>query len=341
MIRVIVDPAHPDAAAIAAAADVIRRGGLVAFPTETVYGLGADALNETAVRRIFAAKGRPAFNPLIAHVASVEQARALVTRWPAAAHRLTTQFWPGPLTLVLPKAWSVPLSLTAGREQVAVRMPSHPVALALIKAADRAIAAPSANRFTEISPTTADHVARGLGDRVEVILDGGATTVGIESTVIDLSGERPVLLRPGTLSRDTIEQTIREQLADPEPIIDAQAARPSPGMIERHYAPKARVLLVDTSSVRQVLAREQLSAHVGAIVMSAHISDAVIVQQLPADPLGYAQALYASLHTLDEANCSVIVVERPPQTGEWAGVNDRLRRASHPKSDSADETDAV
>lgn len=330
MIRLSVDAEHPAPTAIAAAADIIRRGGLVAFPTETVYGLGADALSELAVRRIFAAKGRPAYNPIIAHVASVEHARTLVTRWPDAADRLAQVFWPGPLTLVLPRAPMVPLALTAGRNTVAVRMPSHPVALALIRAADRAIAAPSANRFTELSPTTADHVARSLGDRVEMILDGGATHVGIESTVIDVSGEAPVLLRPGTLARAALEAALGVPVTDPAPVARADEARASPGMIERHYAPRARVILVDSSSLRVAIKRERQSARVGALVITSEASGASSVQQLAADPLGYAQALYASLHALDEDGCEVIVVERPPQTSEWAGVNDRLRRASHP-----------
>jgi L-threonylcarbamoyladenylate synthase len=330
MIRLTVDAEHPSPTAIAAAAEVIRQGGLVAFPTETVYGLGADALSELAVRRIFAAKGRPAYNPIIAHVASVEHARTLVTRWPESADHLAAAFWPGPLTLVLPRAPMVPLALTAGRNTVAVRMPSHPVALALIRAADRAVAAPSANRFTELSPTTADHVARSLGDRVEMILDGGATHVGIESTVIDLSGEAPVLLRPGTLARTVIEAALGVPVRDPAPVSHAAEARASPGMIERHYAPRARVILVDSSSLRVAIKRERQSARVGALVITSEASGASSVQQLAADPLGYAQALYASLHALDEDGCSVIVVERPPQTSEWAGVNDRLRRASHP-----------
>jgi L-threonylcarbamoyladenylate synthase len=224
----------------------------------------------------------------------------------------------------------VPLALTAGRNTVAVRMPSHPVALALIRAADRAVAAPSANRFTELSPTTADHVARSLGDRVEMILDGGATHVGIESTVIDLSGEAPVLLRPGTLARTVIEAALGVPVRDPAPVSHAAEARASPGMIERHYAPRARVILVDSSSLRVAIKRERQSARVGALVITSEASGASSVQQLAADPLGYAQALYASLHALDEDGCSVIVVERPPQTSEWAGVNDRLRRASHP-----------
>jgi len=335
VIRLSVDAEHPAPRVIAAAADVICRGGLVAFPTETVYGLGADALSEAAVRRIFAAKGRPAYNPIIAHVGSVDHAHTLVVRWSELADRLAAAFWPGPLTLVLPRAPHVPLSLTAGRHTVAVRMPSHPVALALIHAAERPIAAPSANRFTALSPTTADHVERGLGDHVAMILDGGATHVGIESTVVDLSGDEPVLLRPGTLSRMEIERTLGVPLGEPSPVGHAEEARRSPGMIERHYAPRARVVLVDSSAVRIAIKIERATHRVGALIINADASGAASVVQLAADPRGYAQALYASLHTLDEDNCTVIVVERPPQASEWAGVNDRLRRASHQPSGGA------
>ena len=331
MIRHRVDPEHPSPQVIAAAADVIRRGGLVAFPTETVYGLGADALNEAAVLGIFAAKGRPSYNPIIAHVASVEHARTLVTHWSDAAGRLAATFWPGPLTLVLPKAPHVPLALTAGRNTVAVRMPAHPVALALIRAADRPIAAPSANRFTELSPTSADHVERGLGARVDLILDSGSTLVGIESTVVDLSGASPVLLRPGTLSRAALQQVLGMPLDDPVPAAHATEARPAPGMTERHYAPRARVVLAQTSGVPAAITHEATAGkRVGAIVIGADATGAGVVRRLPAAAAGYARGLYAALHAVDDAECDVACVELPPDAPEWAGVNDRLRRAAHP-----------
>jgi L-threonylcarbamoyladenylate synthase len=330
-MRYTVDAEHPSAQVMAAAAEVIRRGGLVAFPTETVYGLGADALSEQAVLGIFAAKGRPSYNPIIAHVASVEHAKTLVTAWPVLADRLAARFWPGPLTLVLPRASYVPLALTAGRDTVAVRMPAHPVALALIRAADRPIAAPSANRFTEVSPTTADHVARGLGDRVDMILDGGPASVGIESTVVDLSGPTPVLLRPGTLSRVELERVLGVPLRDPEPVTNATEARLSPGMIDRHYAPRARVVLVPPADVASAIAQEAARAsRIGAIVIVADATSASQVQRLPADALGYARALYAAMHAADESACDVLCIELPPEGPEWAGVNDRLRRAAHP-----------
>lgn len=334
MIRYAVDATTPSAQVMAAAAEVIRRGGLVAFPTETVYGLGANALDSAAVLGIFAAKGRPSYNPIIAHVASVEQARSLVTKWPVSADRLAAAFWPGPLTLVLPRAAHVPLALTAGRDSVAVRMPSHPVALALIRAADCPIAAPSANRFTEVSPTTADHVERGLGARVDMILDGGATQVGIESTVVDLSGDVPLLLRPGTLSRDAIERVLGAPLHDPAPATHAEEARPAPGMIERHYAPRARLVLVPADAMAACLARAVAQKQrAGAIVRSAIVVGATPLIQLPADAAGYAHGLYAALHAADDSACDVICVELPPDTGEWAGVSDRLRRAAHPATD--------
>ncbi len=326
-----VDPEHPSPQVIAAAAEVIRRGGLVAFPTETVYGLGADALSEAAVLGIFAAKGRPSYNPIIAHVASVDHARTLVTHWPDAAEQLAATFWPGPLTLVLPKAAHVPLALTAGRDTVAVRMPAHPVALALIQAADRPIAAPSANRFTELSPTTADHVVRGLGACVEIILDGGSTRVGIESTVVDLSGIGPVLLRPGMLSRIALERVLGTPLGDPAPLAHATEARAAPGMMDRHYAPRARVVLARTSDVVAVIAREIAAGRrVGAIVIHADATGGAAYERLPADSAGYAHGLYAAMHAVDEAGCDVACVELPPDAPEWAGVNDRLRRAAHP-----------
>ncbi len=332
MIRHLVDAEHPSPLIVAAAADVIRRGGLVVFPTETVYGLGADALSERAVLGIFAAKGRPSYNPIIAHVASVEQALTLVTVWPASAARLAAHFWPGPLTLVLPRAPHVPLALTAGRDTVAIRMPAHPVALALIAAAARPIAAPSANRFTEVSPTTADHVAHGLGERVDMILDGGAATVGIESTVVDISGEHAVLLRPGTLSRVEIERVFGAPLRDPAPATHATEARRSPGMIDRHYAPHAQVALVAPADVSTAIAQEAAAGQrVGAIVIVAGAEGATHLQRLPADALGYARALYAALHAVDAAACDVVCIELPPDGPEWAGVNDRLRRAAHSK----------
>jgi L-threonylcarbamoyladenylate synthase len=329
-----VSPTAPDPDVVADAARVLRAGGLVAFPTETVYGLGAHALDAAAVQRIFAAKGRPSFNPLIAHVADVDGARALVRDWPEAAERLARAFWPGPLTFVLPKRAHVPDVLTAGLPAVAVRVPAHPVALALLRAADLPIAAPSANRFTELSPTAARHVAKALGDRVDVILDGGPTSVGIESTVVDLTGARPVLLRPGTVSASAIAEVLGAMPDRPAAPIAGDAPRPAPGMVERHYAPRAAVWLFDPSerdAVAARLAREAGGARVGALLLapwSASPAPAMPVP-MPDDPAGYAQRLYAALHELDDAECTIALVERPPDTPAWQGVRDRLARAAH------------
>ena len=323
------------------AVTVLERGGLVAFPTETVYGLGANALDEAAVRRIFAAKGRPSFNPLIAHVADADGARALVTSWPEAADRLVATFWPGPLTLVLPKRPIVPDVVTAGLPAVAVRMPAHPVAHALLVAAGVPVAAPSANRFTELSPTLARHVEKALGDRVDLILDGGPTSVGIESTVVDLTGAHPRLLRPGTLSPARIAEVLGAPLAPPPAPASPEAPRLAPGMVERHYAPRAAVWLFDPDDAPDVAARlaaardaaalgEGPVPRVAALLLhgwsATPAPDEVV--PMPADPEAYARRLYAALHALDDAGTAVVLVERPPATVAWAGVRDRLERAA-------------
>lgn len=324
-----VDPAEPDEEVIARAADVLRRGGLVAFPTETVYGLGADALDAAAVRRIFAAKGRPSYNPLIAHVASVEAARELVAEWPPAAERLAAAFWPGPLTLVLRKRAHVPDEVTAGLPTVAVRVPGHPVALALLRAAGRPVAAPSANPSTRVSPTTALHVEKGLGHAVDLILDGGPTTVGIESTVVDLTREPPALLRPGSLPREALEAVVGPLSSSGGP--DGEAPRASPGMLERHYAPSGEVRLFDTDqreqARREAEEAERAGVGVGAIVLSP-LDGMAREQLMPADPAEYARRLYAALHVLEDAGCGLILVEEVPEAAAWDGVRDRLRRAA-------------
>jgi L-threonylcarbamoyladenylate synthase len=293
---------------LARAAELIRSGSLVAFPTETVYGLGANALDANAVQRIYALKGRPATSPLIVHVDSVEMARTLAATWPAQASDLAGHHWPGPLTLVLPKRPVVPDIVTAGLGTVGIRMPSHPVALELIRTAGVPIAAPSANRFTQLSPTTAEHVRAAFGDAV-MILDGGPTQVGIESTVVSLAGPEPVLLRPGMIAFEEIRR-----ITDP-----GAGAHPSPGMHERHYSPRTRVLLMEGGSVPE-----------GRVAYmwwrrNAPASKSV---RMPASPEGYAARLYGTLHDLDAEGWDLIVVERPPATAEWAGILDRLERAS-------------
>lgn len=332
MAIVDVDAVAPDAAAIRQAAAVLRRGGLVAFPTETVYGLGANALNATAVARIFEAKARPAWNPVIAHVSDVDQARALTTHWPEYATQLANAFWPGPLTLVLPKRDNVPDIVSAGLPAVAVRVPSHPVARALIAAAGFPIAAPSANRFTELSPTTAAHVAASMGSRVDLILNGGSSDVGIESTVVDLTGDVPVILRPGIIGRDAVA----EVLGIPVALAAARADRTprlSPGMMDRHYAPRADVWLFDAGEAHELVqsARLRPSGQSMAVLIldwSLLLPPDATVVRMPNDPLAYARALYATLHELDASAHTVVAIERPPATDAWAGIRDRLNRAS-------------
>lgn len=328
------DPLGRDAPAIAQAAALLRAGGLVAFPTETVYGLGANALDAAAVRRIFAAKGRPAYNPLIAHVADVAGARALVREWPPLAQALADRFWPGPLTLVLPKRPEVPDEVTAGRDSVAVRVPAHPVARALLAATGLPLAAPSANRFTELSPVTAAQVARSLGSGVDLILDGGRTDVGIESTVVDLSVSPPVLLRPGTITRAELE-AITGPLGTPEAAEAEDAPRAAPGMIARHYAPRARVTLVATDALEGAMreAASRAGVRSAAITWSGapFVSGAALAahHRLPPEAGAYAAELYDTLHAIDDADCHEVLVELPPADPAWDGVRDRLTRAAH------------
>ncbi|HEU4641886.1 MAG TPA: L-threonylcarbamoyladenylate synthase [Gemmatimonadaceae bacterium] len=325
-----VDPLHPEPERIARAASVLRAGGLVAFPTETVYGLGANALDADAVRRIYQAKGRPGYNPLIAHVADEEGARRLASRWPPLAARLAEAFWPGPLTLVVPRRPEVPDVVTAGLDTVAVRAPSHPVARALITAAGVPVAAPSANRFTELSPTLARHVERSLGGRVDLIVDGGPTTVGIESTVVDVSGDAPLLLRPGGISAEELEP-LTGPLAAMGPIAGSEA-RPSPGMIERHYAPRAELRLFDSdrrgAAADAARVESERGRKVGALLLAPLAAPIRHPILMPTDPAAYARALYASLHLLDEEGCDVVLVERVPGTRRWEGVADRLERGA-------------
>ncbi len=292
------------------AAALIREGRLVAFPTETVYGLGANALDPDAVRRIFEAKGRPSSSPLIVHVSSVAMARALAAEWPEQAEILAARHWPGPLTLVLPKQPQIPAEVTAGLPTVGLRMPAHPLALALIEAAGCPIAAPSANRFTELSPTTAEHVRRSLGSAVDLILDGGSTPVGIESTVLALT-PKPLLLRPGMIGQDEIEALIGPVATFSSPIA---GAHPAPGLHARHYSPRTPLILV----------RNGLLPAAGR---GAYLKEG---EAMPSEPAAYAAALYSTLHRLDEEGYDWIAVEEPPETPAWTGIRDRLRRAATP-----------
>jgi L-threonylcarbamoyladenylate synthase len=288
---------------VARAAELLRAGRLVAIPTETVYGLGANALDEAAVRRIFEAKGRPLSSPLIVHVSDLAMARSLASEWPREAEVLAARFWPGPLTIIVPKDSRVPDAVTAGLPSVALRMPSHPLALALIKAAGIPVAAPSANRFTELSPTTAQHVRDGLGDRVDFILDGGACIVGIESTVISLAGPKPRILRPGMVSQTQIEEVIGP--------VETGGGAESPGQHPKHYSPRTRVVIGARPSIGRG-----------------------VELHLPADPMAAAEALYRRMHELDQEGYDWISIDLPPETPEWAGIRDRIIRAAHPGSSS-------
>jgi L-threonylcarbamoyladenylate synthase len=314
-------PATPEA--IAEAAAVLRAGGLVAMPTETVYGLGARALDSVAVSRVYAAKQRPATSPLIAHVESIAQARSLLLEWPDSAQRLAEAFWPGPLTLVLPKAAHVPDALSGGGPRLGVRLPAHPVALALIQALGEPIAAPSANRFMQLSPTRAEHVERGLGDAVDLILDGGDCAFGIESTVVRLEPDGATLLRPGAIPAALIEQVLGAVLRRGVPADTAPGtADDSPGLHQRHYAPRTPLLLWQPGQALP-------PGRGGLLALSTLDIEAARCIQMPADALAYAQRLYAELHALDSAGLDWIAVQAPPSDAAWAAVHDRLQRATH------------
>ena len=298
----------PDEENLARAAQLIRSGGLVAFPTETVYGLGANALDEEAIARVYAVKSRPWASPLIVHVSDEAMARSITTEWPRVAHVLAARFWPGPLTVVLKKAVVIPSLVTAGLDTVGVRIPAHPLALELIRKAGVPIAAPSANRFSQLSPTTAEHVQQSLGDDVELILDGGPTPVGIESTVVSLWRDPPVILRPGMISQTDLEAAsgLRwERETDLPKIVE------SPGMHARHYAPRTPFYVLEPG-VPQPSGR-------GKVI------------EMPSDPKSFAAQLYSELHQADQEGWEWIAITRPPETPEWAGILNRLQRASTPE----------
>jgi len=288
------------------ASELIRAGELVGFPTETVYGLGANALDPAAVEKIYAAKGRPGTSPLIVHVSSIEMAQSLVRDWPERAEQLARVFWPGPLTLVLPKQPHVPDRVTAGLDTVGVRMPAHPIALELIREAGVPIAGPSANLFGGISPTSAQHVRDALGGRVAMVLDGGSSNVGIESTVLSLAAPNPVLLRPGMVTREEIEAVI-----GPVQLLgtSAEGAHSSPGLHRRHYSPKTPLVLVEGGKLPT-------------------IGRGMFIP-MPADPREYAAVLYERLHDADTQGWDWIALEQPPETEEWSAIRDRLERASY------------
>lgn len=301
---------------------ILRSGGLVAFPTETVYGLGADASNPQAVHKIFAAKGRPADHPLIVHVADATALSEWVIDIPEAAHRLTKTFWPGPLTLVLKKHPKVNTVVTGGQATIGMRCPSHPVAQGLLRAFGGGIAAPSANRFGRISPTTAAHVREELGDRVDMILDGGQSEVGLESTIIDLSAGTPVLLRPGVITTESIATVLGVSVSAP----NAASPRAS-GMLEVHYAPRTPMFMLTADEIAQRLAAARRP--VGVLALHAKPPSQCAAQWITAsrDARQYAHDLYASLRALDQAGLDEILVEAVPEHMEWMAIRDRLMRA--------------
>jgi L-threonylcarbamoyladenylate synthase len=337
------------------AAQLLRAGRLVAFPTETVYGLGANALSAEAAARIYAVKRRPGTSPLIVHVASIEMAQSLVANWPEIADRLTRRFWPGPLTLVLERQMEkqtekrtekqsaisaiIPAVVTAGLPTVGLRMPAHPIALALIRAAGVPLAAPSANRFSELSPTTAEHVRRSLGSDVDFILDGGPCQVGIESTVLSLadSGQhetglyekRPVLLRPGGISRGELEAVVG-------PIASAYevpaGTHPAPGMHPRHYSPRTPLYLATNGKLPELGEGQRQDQRRGLYLQHLHPPNcanlSVTIQQMPHSASDYAAALYQALHQADAGNYNWIAIDLPPTTPEWEAIHDRLKRAA-------------
>jgi L-threonylcarbamoyladenylate synthase len=301
---------------------VLKRGGLVAFPTETVYGLGADASNPAAVARIYRIKGRPESHPIIVHIGDAGQLEHWAREIPDGARKLAARFWPGPLTLVLKRALGVGDYLTGGEDTIGLRMPNHPVALELLRQFGGGIAAPSANKFGRISPTTAEHVSDDLGDEVDLILDGGPCEVGIESTIVDLSRDRPVLLRPGRVSTGDIAATLG---ATPEPR-DRSAPR-APGTLESHYAPRKPLRLIPSEHWDETLQAATLRCGVLSFRPRPASEASAIWIVAPSDSVRYARELYASLRALDASGCEEILVEDPPVNAQWSATRDRLERA--------------
>lgn len=343
-----VAPDAPDPAALARAAECLRRGGLVAFPTETVYGLGVNALDRDAVRRLFAAKQRPPNDPLIVHVTSIDSIAALASRVPGAVETLARRFWPGPLTLIVPRSTQVPDEVTAGLSTVAVRVPLHPVARALIEAAGVPVAAPSANLFSRPSPTQASHVVEDLDGRIDLVVDGGPTTIGVESTVLDLTSDPPTILRPGAVTVEMLREVLGEvNVSRGSTAVDSisVAPMPSPGMLEKHYSPRAPLTLFEGNASAGLaalvgVARDELSKGrtVGVIAadedrgqLAPLVSDRKVLLRLLGShdaPVVAAARLYATLRELDASGADVILVHGFGDDGLGAAVQDRLRRAA-------------
>jgi L-threonylcarbamoyladenylate synthase len=318
--------------AVGRAAELLRRGEVVALPTETVYGLAANALDVTAVEKIFRIKGRPAHNPIIVHVASLEMAKRCVADIPALADRLAKAFWPGPLTLVLPRASAIPEIVTAGGQTVGVRWPSHPLIQAVIRECDFPLAAPSANLSNQVSPTNAGHVLKQLSGKIAAIVDGGQASVGIESSVLDLTVSPPEILRPGMIHRESLAAA-GFPVANAGTFADTASLK-SPGRLKKHYAPKAKLLLLnwqDDFELKNKIQRAKLKTQQCHIIAHRRIPSPepfARVCVIPHDAEAFARAIYAELHQCDDAGARVIVVEAPPDTPDWSGITDRLGRAS-------------
>jgi L-threonylcarbamoyladenylate synthase len=325
--------------AVECAVELLRAGEVVALPTETVYGLAANALDESAVARIYEIKGRPGRNPIIVHVSDSAMAQRCVKNWPASAAKLAAAFWPGPLTLVLPRSQRIPDIVTAGGDTVGVRWPSHPFIQAVIRGCGFPLAAPSANLSGQISPTNAEHVRKALGDKISLIVDGGQSQVGIESVVLDLTTDPPQVLRPGMIHEESLASVIggvsSQQAAagGPQPVLR------SPGMLARHYAPQAKLAVLGW--------RDDADLNAQLLTLNFRLSDCRVIAHtripatggfgcvsvIPHDAEAFARAIYAELHRCDEAGAAWIVVEEPPDTPKWSGVSDRLRRAAASEDD--------
>ena len=323
------------ASAVERAAALLSSGDVVALPTETVYGLAANALDPVAVGKIYTTKGRPSLNPVIVHVADLAMARSCVREWPELAERLAAAFWPGPLTLVLPRSSRIPDIVTAGGDTVGIRWPSHPFMLAVMRRTGLPLAAPSANPSNQISPTNAEHVARHLGEKLRLIVDGGQCQVGVESTVVDLTSIPPRILRPGMVTAEDLKPFgIVDGLPPRSTDADAISLK-SPGQLAKHYSPKARMILTRWKTAAEL---ERLIIETGVApdrvhvivvhVVPMQIADPARVVVIPDDPEAYARALYAALHRCDDLGAEVILVEMPPEAPGWQAVRDRLTRAA-------------
>jgi L-threonylcarbamoyladenylate synthase len=318
--------------AVLRAAELLSAGEVVALPTETVYGLAANALDEQAVAKIFQIKGRPANNPIIVHVAENEMAKSCVKNWPELAGKLSKAFWPGPLTLVLPRAEMIPDVVTAGGETVGIRWPSHPFIQAVIRECDFPLAAPSANLSSRVSPTNAEHVRQQLGGKIPLIVDGGQSQVGIESTVLDLTVSPPKVLRPGMLHAESLA-AVCGGVRSSEFGVQSSELR-SPGLLAKHYSPKAKLIVLSWRDAAELEFKIQNSkfkiqaCHVIAHTQIPSGRNFGGVSVIPHDAEAFARALYAELHRCDEAGVATIIVEAPPELPEWAGIADRLRRAA-------------